>query len=89
MNTLKYPVTKLGLVVATGEGDATFTPKGAVEWGITEAGTIPDITARHVAEVNADKSMTLASGESLVIWATGVNTVNVAVTAENPAAGNI
>lgn len=86
MITRNYLPTYAGLMVASGEGSATVTANSSCQWAIGASATIvPDIEIRHTFESGNNTSMSLAVGEYLWVFGSRI----VAVTAENPAAGDI
>jgi len=86
MITKNYAATAEGKLVASGPGVATVSTDSIVSWAIGDSDTTaPAIRLKHTLKYSEKDSMDLADGEHL--WIYGVGTV--AVTAENPAAGDI
>jgi hypothetical protein len=69
---------------ATGEGHVLFTPhEGIVEYRIGSAVPAPALVG-HIAPANVDRPLFLEAGETLYVKSR--NTIEVAITADNPVA---
>lgn len=86
METLNYQTNRDGVLVASGEGVATVTAIGRMGWLLGDSdSTAPTKAVRHTMLNGESVSMNLAAGEHLWLFGTYI----AAVTAENPAAGDI
>lgn len=76
-------ITLTGAPVGVADaGEVTFTAiDQGVEWATGTGTTQPSITRWHIARMNEDRSMVIATGERL--WLRGTASTVVAVTAEN------
>ncbi|MGB1390514.1 MAG: hypothetical protein ACPG61_16690 [Paracoccaceae bacterium] len=86
MITKNYQALTAGKLVASGPGTATLTANSVAQWAVGDSSSAaPTLVTRHAAPFAENVSMQLDTGEHL--WVFGAEVV--AVTAENPAAGDI
>lgn len=90
MATLNYIVPRSGVLIAT-SGLVTVTPQKSMSWTTNTSDTIPTVEAKHNLVAGVDKSFNLDDGERLFVYKinASVEETLVAVTADNPASGNV
>lgn len=86
MISKNYQITSSGVLVASGAGAATLTSHGQSYWAIGDSAvTAPSMEIMHTAHSGENISLMLEAAEYLWVFGNSI----VAVTAENPAAGEL